>query len=127
MKIRFVSIPLIIIVIISGCIAGSWTDKRVLTEDDIKNELQRLKTINSYPINKYINSKDYPKVIGNYSKNGLTIIERYFCSDVCPDYGRVSIIYANITSKEECKEVGGFDIIDPAWGGYVGCSPVNLE
>jgi len=120
------SIPLLILVaMISGCTAGNGTDKRVLNDDDIMGELQRLETINSHPNG--IVPGDYPKVLGAYSKNGLTLVESYFCSDVCPNYGRVSIIFANITSKEACGEAGGFDIIDPAWGGYVGCSPVRLE
>ena len=99
---------------------------KILTEDDIKAELKNLEKINAYPNNKNIDPKDYPKVLGTYSKNGLTLIETYYCSDVCPEYGRVLIVFENIRSKEKCAEIGGKALIDPAWRVYIGCAP-NVE
>lgn len=95
----------------------------ILNDEDIKLELNNLGKINDWPFNKNINSKDYPKVIGSYYANGLTLTEIYFCSDICPDYGGVSIVFDNIKTKEKCSEIGGKDLIDPAWGSYIGCAP----
>ena len=94
-----------------------------VTIEDLRAEMKSLDKINAYPDNEKINPKDYPIVLGSYSENGLILIERYFCSDICPNYGGISIVFQNITSKEECAKVGGKDLIDPAWGGYIGCAP----
>ncbi|NCO97011.1 MAG: hypothetical protein COZ04_02045 [Candidatus Aenigmarchaeota archaeon CG_4_10_14_3_um_filter_37_21] len=113
-----------------ACVNGKcqveWNN-RILTDDDIVNELKNLRKINTYPDNKNIDPKDYPKTLGLYSKNGLKLIEGYFCSDVCPDYGGVWIAFENINSKEKCAEIGGKDLVDHAWGGYIGCAPKIFE
>ena len=98
----------------------------ILTDADIILELEYLETINTYPENLNIDPNDYPTVLGRYSENWLVLIEKYFCSDVCPQYGRVVLIYEDITSEEDCAEIGGVAIIDPAWGSYIGCAP-NVE
>jgi len=95
---------------------------KIWTDNDIKIELNRLDKINTVPNNLEINSKDYPKSLGIYSKNNLTLIEKYYCSDVCPQYGGISIVFENV-SKEMCGEIKGIILIDPAWGGYKGCTP----
>lgn len=114
------------VIFISGCIQKTPNQDNTLSDEEIRAELINLEKINAYPNNKNIDPKDYPKVLGTYSKNGLTLIETYFCSDVCPDSGGVSIVFENIRSKEKCAEIGGKDFIDPAWGGYIGCAP-NVE
>jgi len=96
----------------------------VITIEDLKTKMRDLDAINVYPKNKDINPRNYPIVLGTYSENGLTLIEEYFCSDVCPDAGGVTIVFQDITSKEECAKAGGKDLIDPAWGGYIGCAPI---
>ena len=92
-----------------------------LNKADIASEVERLKEINQYPNNKNLNSKD-SKDLGKF--NGLEVSEKYYCSDVCPDYGRLVIVYKNI-SKDNCPEVGGRVITDAAWGGYIGCFPIK--
>jgi hypothetical protein len=96
---------------------------KFLDDEDIRAELQNLKSINAYPDNKNIDSSQYPVILGIYSKNGLTLVEEYHCSDVCPDYGGVSMLFENITSEEQCTTIGGISIIDPAWQVYRGCAP----
>lgn len=97
--------------------------QKKVTNENLKNELEKIGIINIYPNNKNINPAEYPIVLGQYYKNNLTLIETYHCSDVCPDYGGVSIIFQNIKSKEECAKADGQNLIDPAWGGYIGCTP----
>lgn len=92
-----------------------------LSKADITSETERLKEINKYPNNNKLSSKD-SKNLGIF--NGLEVQEKYYCSDVCPDYGRLVIIYKDI-AKEKCQEVGGRVITDAAWGGYVGCFPIE--
>lgn len=55
-------------------------------------------------------------------KNGNPIVLDYFCSDICPAYGHFNLIYKDIDANK-CKDVGGYMIYDPAWGGFEGCSP----
>jgi hypothetical protein len=95
----------------------------ILTDADIIAELEYLETINTYPENMNIDPDDYPIVLGIYSGNGEVLTERYFCSDVCPDAGRVILVYKDIISEEECSEIGGVAVIDYAWGTYIGCAP----
>lgn len=96
---------------------------KTITIEDLKAEMKRLEKINTWPENKKINPKDYPVILGEYSENGLILIEKYFCSDICPDNGGVVVVFQDINSKEECAKVGGKDLIDYAWGGYIGCAP----
>lgn len=125
-KLKLIGILILVfvgIVFVSGCTRGASTKVDGLTDEDIKIELKNLEKINAHPDNKNIDPKDYPKVLGVYSKNGINLIERYFCSDVCPDAGGVSIVFEGIGSKEKCEEVGGKVLIDFAWKGYRGCEP----
>lgn len=97
--------------------------KRIVAIEDLKAEIKKLKRINTFPENTKIDPKDYPIVLGIYSENGLVLIEKYFCSDLCPENGGVSIVFQGINSKKECAKIDGQDLIDPAWGGYIGCAP----
>lgn len=94
----------------------------VMSEEDVVAELRFLDGINAYPSNKVINPAHYPKQLGIYSKNGQTLTEVYHCSDVCPDYGRVIMIFENVT-EHECHLAGGRELLDPSWGSYVACVP----
>ena len=96
-------------------------NERMLGDIELKEMLENL------PSGPQINPNDYPKTLGKYSKNGLILIEKYFCSDVCPQYGGIHLVYKDIKSKEECAKISGDDIIDPAWGGYIGCSPIKTS
>ena len=96
---------------------------KILTDEDIRIEMKNLTKLNAYPDNKNIDSSKYPIILGTYSKNGLTLVEKYYCSDLCPDAGSVSILFENITSEEQCAAISGKIIIDPAWKAFIGCSP----
>ena len=131
MKLKFLLIGILIVVIagiiyinyFAYCNPSSIDVGKALTDNDLKEEMKNLGKCNAYPNNQEINQYNYPRILGTYSRNGLTLVERYFCSDVCPAYGRVSIVFENITSKEKCAEADGRDLIDLAWGGYMGCAP----
>jgi hypothetical protein len=99
-----------------------YTPLKVWTDEDIRAELVVLSKINSVPNNTRIDFRDYPKILGVHLKNNLTLVERYYCSDVCPQYGGVILIYENL-SQNNCTEIGGSILIDPAWKGYKGCEP----
>ncbi|MEM5812213.1 MAG: hypothetical protein QW286_00705 [Candidatus Aenigmatarchaeota archaeon] len=106
-------------------LAAIWTYPKpqtypVLSDSAVIAEMERLKVVNSEP--KKINPSDYPKVLGIYWKNNLTLVEQYYCSDVCPDYGRVDLVFQGIDSAD-CPSVEGRVLRDLAWGGYVGCEP----
>jgi len=112
----------IIVVFIVSNFMGIPNQQTVLTKKDLISEMEALDIINAYPNNRNINPGNYPRFLGIYSVNGMPLTEIYFCSDVCPDYGSVIIIFENVT-KNECLMVGGREYIDPAWGGFVGCVP----
>lgn len=95
--------------------------EKTLTDNDVKKELEKLEKINRYPENMKINPEGYPKIIGGYSKNGLNLVEIYYCSDLCPDYAHVYMIFENI-SKEKCSEIGEeVNAVFPPQ--YLGCKP----
>lgn len=94
---------------------------RVITDVDILDARAALDV--GYPKNKDINPKGYPKILGVYEKNGKVLEEVYFCSDLCPDYGKVYIFMKDILSDDACVAAGGVPYHDPAWEGYVGCEP----
>lgn len=56
-----------------------------------------------------------PIVMGKDPRNGMILEYGYFCSDVCPTYGKVSLRYAGV-SRDDCCSEGGY----PAWRG---CAP----
>ena len=63
-----------------------------------------------------------PRDLGPDDANGLSLVARYTCSDVCPDAGGVTIAYAGIGESNCCDE-GGQPGFDPAFGGFLGCFP----
>lgn len=68
-----------------------------------------------------------PFEVGEDPSTGAMVEVFYFCSDVCPDAGGVGIRYAGIQDKGACCAIGGDPLVDPAWGGFVGCAPTVLE
>jgi len=65
----------------------------------------------------------YQKAVGVDPATGHTLIEKYYCSDLCPENGGTYIVFEGVNSREECTNIGGTLFIDPAWGGYIGCGP----
>jgi hypothetical protein len=59
-------------------------------------------------------------------KNFL-ITEISYCSDVCPEQTRSIKVYKFIKSPNFCYVIGGQNIYDAAWGGYIGCGPRNFN
>jgi hypothetical protein len=51
------------------------------------------------------------------------LVDKTYCSDVCPDQTRTFKVYKNINNQDECEKIGGQTIKDAAWGGYIGCQP----
>jgi hypothetical protein len=60
------------------------------------------------------------------TQRGKELRFSYFCSDICPDYGGVSLTYFDV-SAAECCWLDGEPKLDSAWGGYLGCSPAEAE
>lgn len=91
-----------------------------VSDSEVRAELARVREISTYPENLNLNPKDYPKVFGVW--NNRTLAEQYFCSDVCPDNGRVDLVFQGIV-PDKCENVGGRELRDLAFGGYIGCQP----
>lgn len=53
------------------------------------------------------------------------LLFRYYCSDICPDYGDVILTYEGV-SADECCKLEAEPFFDPAWGGYRGCQPTEI-
>lgn len=68
-----------------------------------------------------------PQIVGQHAVNGKDIHVYYFCSDVCPDYGGVGVAFAGIKDVDACCAIGGIPLRDPAWGGFQGCVPPELD
>jgi len=115
-----VVIVVVVLVVVWAYSVYQPKSERTVSDSDVRAELERLQGVNSEP--RSINPADYPKVFGIYWRNNLTLVEQYFCSDVCPDYGRVDLVYKGI-DNEECLNIGGNPLHDLAWGGYLGCQP----
>ncbi|MCP9832352.1 hypothetical protein KBZ14_13830 [Synechococcus sp. HJ21-Hayes] len=66
-----------------------------------------------------------PFTVAIHAKTNKEVQLKYFCSDVCPTMGRVFATLAGV-SKKECCALGQLPITDSAWGGYIGCQPLEL-
>ena len=66
-----------------------------------------------------------PFELGIEERTGFPLEVVYFCSDVCPHYGFVLIRYIDV-GADECDDLSGEAMYDPAWGGYIGCIPPDL-
>jgi hypothetical protein len=66
-----------------------------------------------------------PFTVAIHAKTNKEVQLEYFCSDVCPTMGRVFATLAGV-SKKECCALGQLPITDSAWGGYIGCQPLEL-
>jgi uncharacterized protein YneF (UPF0154 family) len=123
-------IVVLILVLLIGIVIGYYfqltnskqnpSKNKIITPEDLKTELKNLEKLDATKVN----PNDYPKILGTYSENGQVLIESYFCSDVCPAYAGINIIFQNISSKEACDQINGNTLIDPAWGGFEGCAPI---
>ncbi len=101
-----------------GCVGGSHLDVP-LTCDALAAERQRLSMIKK----KNIITSSCPTTLGRLEGTDIVVGELYYCSDVCPDAGSIHLVIQNVTSAEECGALGGQLIINPAWGGIIGCRP----
>jgi len=90
-------VSLLVFTIISGCTS------KILTNNEIKMETERLKELNS----ENINPNNYPQDFGTDERNNQKIIRQYHCNDICPNYGHVILEYENIESAEMCEKIGG--------------------
>lgn len=122
---RFYSITAMVSVMMlfSGCLSATSipTDERVVfTPETLRKEFKRIAAIDPLTIN----PDDYPQVLGQYSKDGRTLVVQYFCSDVCPQYGGLWIVYEDIETEADCADISGEVARDAAWGGFIGCVPV---
>jgi len=115
-----VAVIVVVLVVIVMTYSAPPQEVKEVTGSQIMPEIQRLRELSTYPANKNINPADYPKVFGTW--RNYTLVEQYYCSDVCPDYGRVDLVFQGITN-EQCEQVGGRSLHDLAWGGYIGCEP----
>jgi hypothetical protein len=67
-----------------------------------------------------------PSVVGQHLGDGRDIEIYYYCSDVCPDYGRIGVRYTGIKDDAACCAIGGIPLHDPGWGGFEGCVPSEI-
>lgn len=59
----------------------------------------------------------------NPTSDSSDLIEKTYCSDVCPQNTRSFKVYKGVDSQEACDTIGGQTISDAAWGAYIGCQP----
>ncbi len=67
-----------------------------------------------------------PLVIATYPPARAPLELRYFCGDVCPDYGYVVFAMADV-APEDCCAMGSTPVFDGAHNNYVGCEPPELS
>jgi len=63
-------------------------------------------------------------------RNGHKLIRVQRCSDYCPPEIMEKswvIEYAEGTTPQKCRDIGGYPKRDYAWGGYFGCSPDPVD
>ena len=56
-------------------------------------------------------------------RNNLKLVNKTYCSDVCPQQTRTFKAYKDIETPADCDKVGGQTIRDAALGGFIGCGP----
>ncbi|MFC1775199.1 hypothetical protein ACFLZN_02700, partial [Nanoarchaeota archaeon] len=95
----------------------------MLTDEDIKTVWEEIEVLNE-DLDALWDNQDYYNnmLLGVHERNGKEVWIGYYCSDICPDYGFLSIYYYNV-SDAECTKIGRIRH-DPAWGGYIGCEPI---
>lgn len=119
---RIILAALMIISLLSGCSnlfkpvrCAKDTPDRALTCEDIAAELERTRAPGED-----IAQNSCPSSIG--TMDGLPVVERYICSDVCPEAGGIIIVFDDI-DEADCEAMGHTVLTDPAWGVYRGCAP----
>ncbi len=65
-----------------------------------------------------------PLHVGTDAKRHKELKFAFYCSDICPDQGGVSLVFEDV-SESECCSIGGEPSIDPAWRSYSGCYPME--
>ena len=90
---------------------------------NLDEEIQKLKSINSHPSS--IDQSNYPKQFGFLGSHPL--VEKYYCSDLCPANSRVILVYGDVNTDRQCMAVGGMSLTDIAFRGYIGCAPLRCS
>jgi len=63
-----------------------------------------------------------PFNMGTDERNGMELKVDSTCSDVCPNYTFVFILYENV-DLNDCQDLGGVEVGSPGRSGYAGCAP----
>ena len=80
-----------------------------------------------YVLNKSNDNSSKLNEQGNEQSNSESslpkLVDKAYCSDVCPQNTTTYKVYEGVNDKESCAKIGGKEIVDPGWGGYIGCEP----
>lgn len=100
---------------------------KLLSSENIETEYKKIAFLNRTGIKNHLSPGlgGWVRSVGMDSRNNARIVAKYFCSDVCPQYGSFGLYYEGIYNSEKCSELGGRDVLDAAWGAYVGCKPIT--
>jgi uncharacterized protein YxeA len=118
-KTKLIIIAVIALVIILAAAYFFYKKASAISTAELKVAIEDLKKVDP----KKVDESNYPKVLGKYAENGLTLVEAYQCADICPDNASLEIIYSDIKTKEDCTKINGLVLGDPVWGIYRACTP----
>jgi hypothetical protein len=93
---------------------------RELAPSDLKNLALETKSINDSKIPKVLLIIWPKEILGIERRTGQLVVRVGSCSDLCPQYASVLIIYDGV-GQAKCRELNGEIKQGETWENYVGC------
>ena len=118
-----------LLAVLFGCTGPTFTRPNhdpVMTTEEMKDELARLRQVNLTVGSEDFDPGDYPAFVGVDVRNGKTMINKFICWDGCPELGNVYLVYQGVATEEDCFYAIGSPLISPVPipGAYWGCQPI---
>ncbi len=135
-KYSFLVLSLVFLIgLVSGCVKNQTTgninnlnsdeNHNVNTSDEGVITIEEFEELRKISVED-VDITEFPKALGKieYGNEMRPLIHKYYCSDLCPQNGRLYVLFQGIDSAEACQEIAGNTVKDIAWGGYIGCEPM---
>ena len=124
MRAAFILISVLVFTLACSSVGTQLAEKPLMFDNQIEEELQRVKKINQTLDVSKIDFEAYPKTVGIDARNAKVVLEQFLCWENCPENGEIYLIYEDVNSKQDCVIAGGRVLVSPLTpspGEYVGC------
>lgn len=124
MRTAVLLISMLVFTLACSEVGTQLAEKPLMFDDEIEEELSRVKKANQTLDITTVDLAAYPKTVGIDARNAKVVLERFICWENCPENGEIYLVYEDVDSKQDCVIAGGRILVSPLTpspGEFVGC------